>query len=207
MSKKDSTKAQSGYDSANGRQQRITELTSRLNEVFKQVSNLGEKEPAKKSMLIRVDDLENRVEFWQSYLESIRLELLTWDEEVLRIDSQLSRLEQALAAKMDEPDHPRLPASWRDIEREVTYQTQDGRLVKFGKRQIKIAKRIDHQNAHLEVIEKGRVASKHEEGLVPSQESGFELKSKVMGRGASHHRFHAYYDGDVLYFPGKHTND
>jgi hypothetical protein len=33
------------------------------------------------------------------------------------------------------------------------------------------------------------------------------LKSKVMGRGASHHRFHAYYDGNVLFFPGKHTND
>ena len=76
----------------------------------------------------------------------IRQELLTWDEEVARISSQLSRLEEALAAKVDEPDHPRLPASWRDIEREVTYQTQDGRLVKFGKRQIKIAKESGRNN-------------------------------------------------------------
>ena len=207
MSKKDSAKAESGNDSANGRQQRLIELTTRLNQVFKQASSLGEKDPTKKSMLVRVDDLENRVDFWQNYLESIRQELKTWDEEVDRIESQLSGLEEALAAKVDEPDHPRLPTSWRNIEREVIYQTQDGRLVKFGKRQIKVAKRIDHQNAHLEAIEKGRVASKHEEGLVPSQESGFELKSKAMGRGASHHRFHAFYDGNVLFFPGKHTND
>ena len=189
------------------RQQRITELTTRSHYVFKQASNLGEKEPTKKSILVRVDDLSNRVEFWQNYLESIREELRTWDEEVDQVEDQLSRLEKALATKVDEPDHPRLPTSWRDIEREVIYQTQDGRLVKFGKRQIKVAKRIDHQNGHLEAIEKGRVAPKHEEGLVPSQEPGFELKSKVMGRGASHHRFHAYYDGHVLFFPGKHTND
>ena len=207
MSKKDNTKAESGNNSANEREQRITGLTTRLSEVFEQASNLAEKDPAKKSMLVRVDDLENRVEFWQNYLESIRQELRTWDEEVDRIESQLSGLEKAFAAKVDELDHPRLPSSWRDITQKVIYQTQDGRLVKFGKRQIKVAKRIDHQNAHLEAIEKGRVASKHEEGLVPSQESGFELKSKVMGRYASHHRFHAYYDGNVLFFPGKHTND
>ena len=68
MSKKDSTKAESGNDSANGRQQRLTELTTRLNEVFKQASSLGEKDPTKKSMLVRVDDLENRVEFWQQLI-------------------------------------------------------------------------------------------------------------------------------------------
>ena len=122
MSKKGSTKAEFDNGSANGRQQRLTELMARLNKVLKQASSLGEKDPTKKSMLVRVDDLENRVEFWQKYLESIRQELKTWDEEVDRIESQLSGLEEVLAVKEDKPDHARLPASWRNIERGVIYR-------------------------------------------------------------------------------------
>ena len=43
-------------------------------------------------------------------------------------------------------------------------------------------------------------------GGMGEQKEAHALKSKALGRGVGHHRFHAFYDGDVLYFPGKHTN-
>ena len=99
-----------------------------------------------------------------------------------------------------------LPTSWKQIQAEVVYVTSLGVRVRFGKRQIRLAKRYDSRGRHLKAIKNGRVATEKDEGLVPSQESGYELKSKALGRGVGHHRFHAFYDGDVLYFPGKHTN-
>lgn len=99
-----------------------------------------------------------------------------------------------------------LPSGWKEIQAEVVYVTTLGLRVRFGKKQIRLAKRYDSRGRHLKVIENGRVATEKDEGLVPSQESGYELKSKALGRGVGHHRFHAFYDGDVLYFPGKHTN-
>ena len=138
--------------------------------------------------------------------ESIEKELKSWDEEVERVEVQLSALEQAITAQVeqDTPDYPRLLTSWQDIEPKLIYQTKDGRLVKFSKRQIKFGQKYDLKDEHLKAIEIGDVAPKGTQGIVPSEKKGFDKKTKVKGQGGDY-RFQARYDGNVLYFPGKRT--
>lgn len=206
MVKKERAKAQSANKGHNERQQHITELATRLDQLFKQANKLPETDSSKKSMLVRVDDLSNRVEFWQNYLKSIQEELKTWDKEVHQIDMQLSGLEEALVAKSeaDQPSDPSLPTSWRDIEPEVTYLTQDERQIRFSKQQIKLGKKFDKRGKHLKVIEVGDVAPDGRPGIVPSEMKGFDKKTKVKGKGGDY-RFQARYEQDVLYFPGLRT--
>lgn len=206
MVKKGSTQAKSGHEGRNGRQERITVLATRLDKVFEQANKLPEKDSTKKSMLVRVDDLSNRVEFWQNYLKSIQEELKTWDEEVDRIEIQLSGLEKGLVAKSeeDQPEHPNLPSRWRDIEPEVTYQTQDERKIRFSKQQINLGKKFDKRAKHLKAIEIGNVPPDGRAGIVPSEIKGFDKKTKVKGKGGDY-RFQARYEQDVLYFPGLRT--
>ena len=176
MVKNDRTKMEEDYESINRRQQRITELTIRLDNLFEQADNLPDTDSTKKSMLLQVNGLNKRVEFWQDYLESIQKELKSWDEEFDRVEVQLSGLEQAIAAKSeaDTPDHPRLLTSWRDIEPEVTYQTEDGRRVRFSKRQIKFGQKYDLNDEHLKAIKIGNVAPKGTQGIIPSEKKGFD---------------------------------
>lgn len=61
--------------------------------------------------------------------------------------------------------------------------------------------KYDSNGKHLKLIEKGQVASRGNIGLVPSQEEGFDLKSKVLGKGGDR-RFHGKFIDDVLHFPG-----
>lgn len=206
MVKKESTKAEQGNEGHNGRQQRITELATRLDKLLEQANKLPEKDSSKKSILVRVDDLSNRVEFWQNYLKSIEEELKTWDKEVDQIDMQLSGLEEALVAKSeeDQPSHPGLPTSWRDIEPDVTYQTADERKIRFSKQQINLGKKFDKRAKHLKAIEVGHVPPDGRAGIVPSEMKGFDKKTKVKGKGGDY-RFQARYEQDVLYFPGLRT--
>ena len=76
-----------------------------------------------------------------------------------------------------------LPNIWREIQPDTIYQTADGRQVSFGKEQIQLGITYDQDGKHLRAIEKGRVPLKGNNGLVPSQEAGYGLKSKVLGKG------------------------
>jgi len=98
-----------------------------------------------------------------------------------------------------------LPNSWQEIQPDTVYQTTDGRLVSFGKDQIQLGITYDQNGKHLRAIEKGRVPPKGNNGLVPSQEAGYDLKSKVLGKGGDY-RFHGRIIDGVLHFPGKITD-
>jgi hypothetical protein len=54
---------------------------------------------------------------------------------------------------------------------------------------------------HLKAIEKGKVPPRGGVGLVDSQEEGYDLKSKILGKGGDR-RFHAMFMNEVLHFPG-----
>lgn len=100
---------------------------------------------------------------------------------------------------------PTLPNSWKEIQPDTVYQTADSRQVSFGKAQIQLGITYDPDGKHLRAIEKGRVPPKGNNGLVPSQESGYDLKSKVLGKGGDR-RFHGKMIDGVLHFPGKITD-
>ena len=94
-----------------------------------------------------------------------------------------------------------LPDKWADIKPDIVYQTLNGQLVSFGKEQIEIGIKYDQNNKHLKAIEKGQVLPRGNIGLVPSQAEGYDLKSKVLGKGGDR-RFHGKFIDQVLYFPG-----
>jgi hypothetical protein len=94
-----------------------------------------------------------------------------------------------------------LPNSWVEIQPGVVYRTANGLLVSFASEQIKLGMKYDQNGKHLKAVEKGIVALRGNIGLVPSQEEGYELKSKVLGKGGDR-RFHAMFVDDVLHFPG-----
>ena len=100
---------------------------------------------------------------------------------------------------------PTLPNSWREIQPDTVYQTADGQQVSFGKDQIQLGITYDQDGKHLRAIEKGRVPPKGNNGLAPSQEAGYDLKSKVLGKGGER-RFHGKFIDGVLRFPGKITD-
>ncbi|MBR8833609.1 MAG: hypothetical protein DSM106950_06105 [Stigonema ocellatum SAG 48.90 = DSM 106950] len=94
-----------------------------------------------------------------------------------------------------------LPNNWADIQPNTVYQIINGQLVSFGKEQIKLGMKFDPSNKHLKAIEKGQVAPRGNTGLVPSQEEGYDFKTKVLGKGGDR-RFHGKIIDGVLHFPG-----
>jgi hypothetical protein len=94
-----------------------------------------------------------------------------------------------------------LPSIWSDVQSNVVYRTQAGLLISFADEQIKLGTKYDQKGKHLKAIEKGIVPVQGSMGLVPSQEEGYDLKSKVLGKGGDR-RFHAKLIDGVLLFPG-----
>ena len=97
-----------------------------------------------------------------------------------------------------------LPDSWSDIYPDTVDQTTDGLLVSFAIDQIKLGVKYDQKGKHLKAIEKGEVPARGNIGLVPSQEEGYYLKSKVLGKGGDR-RFHGVLIDRALHFPGLET--
>ena len=97
-----------------------------------------------------------------------------------------------------------LPNNWADIEPDIIYQTSTELIVSFSQEQIKLGIKYDHKGKHLKAIEKGQVPPRGNLGLVPSIEEGYDLKSKVLGKGGDR-RFHAKFIDGVLHFPGLST--
>ncbi len=94
-----------------------------------------------------------------------------------------------------------LPNNWADIQPDTVYISMSGLLISFASEQIKLGIKYDQNGKHLKAIEKGQVPTRGNVGLVPSQEEGYELKSKVLGKGGDR-RFHAKFIDGVLHFPG-----
>ena len=94
-----------------------------------------------------------------------------------------------------------LPNSWADIQPDTIYQTTNKLLVSFSQAQILLGIKYDQNNKHLKAIEKGIVAPRGSIGLVTSEVEGYDLKSKVLGKGGDR-RFHARIIDGVLHFPG-----
>lgn len=94
-----------------------------------------------------------------------------------------------------------LPQSWAEIQSDTVYLSISGLLVSFAQEQIKLGIKYDHNSKHLKAIDKGQVSPRGNTGLVPSQEEGYDLKSKVLGKGGDK-RFHAKFIDGVLNFPG-----
>ncbi|MBC1218811.1 hypothetical protein GNF10_25010 [Nostoc sp. UCD121] len=94
-----------------------------------------------------------------------------------------------------------LPDNWADIQPDTVYLSISGLLVLFGSEQIKLGLKYDRKGKHLKAIEKGLVPPRGNVGLVASQESGYDLKSKVLGKGGDR-RFHAKFIDGILHFPG-----
>ncbi|BAY60510.1 hypothetical protein NIES22_05690 [Calothrix brevissima NIES-22] len=94
-----------------------------------------------------------------------------------------------------------LPDNWADIQADIVYISISGLLVSFASEQIKLGLKYDQKGKHLKAIEKGQVSPRGNIGLVPSQESGYDLKSKVLGKGGDR-RFHAKFIDGILNFPG-----
>ncbi len=97
-----------------------------------------------------------------------------------------------------------LPNNWFDIQPDTVYQTANSLLVSFASDQIELGVKYDRKGKHLKAIEKGQVPTRGNIGLVPSQEEGYDLKSKVLGKGGDR-RFHAAFIDGVLHFPGLDT--
>jgi hypothetical protein len=94
-----------------------------------------------------------------------------------------------------------LPQQWAGIQSDTIYQTTNGLNVSFSIEQIKLGIKYDQNSKQLKAIEKGQVPPRGNIGLVPSQEEGYDLKSKVLGKGGDR-RFHAKFIDGVLHFPG-----
>jgi hypothetical protein len=94
-----------------------------------------------------------------------------------------------------------LPDNWADIQPDTVYISISGLLVSFASEQIKLGLKYDQKGKHLKAIEKGQVSPRGNIGLVADQESGYDLKSKVLGKGGDR-RFHAKFIDGILHFPG-----
>ncbi|WP_071189909.1 hypothetical protein [Trichormus sp. NMC-1] len=97
-----------------------------------------------------------------------------------------------------------LPNNWKDIQTEIVYVVylSTGDLpVLFSQEQIKLGIKFDQKSKHLKAIMKGLVHPRGSIGLVDSQEKGYDLKSKVLGKDGDR-RFHAKYINGILHFPG-----
>lgn len=94
-----------------------------------------------------------------------------------------------------------LPQQWKDVQPNIVYQTTNALLVSLSAEQVKLGIKYDQSSKHLKAIDKGQVPQRGNIGLVPSQEEGCDLKSKVLGKGGDR-RFHAKFIDGILHFPG-----
>jgi hypothetical protein len=99
---------------------------------------------------------------------------------------------------------PKLPNCWQEIQPKQTYCSKTGQLVSFRQTQIQLGILYDASGKHLKSIDKGLVSPKGNSGLVPSEESGYDFKSKILGKGGDR-RFHAKIIEGILHFPGSMT--
>jgi hypothetical protein len=97
-----------------------------------------------------------------------------------------------------------LPSAWQAIQPDQTYRSREDRLVAFSPGQIKLGIFYDSIGKHLRAIDKGVVPPQGSMGLVPSEEPGYDFKSKILGKGGDR-RFHGRVIEGILYFPGKQT--
>ena len=103
-----------------------------------------------------------------------------------------------------ESEVPDLPDDWREIQADRTYCSKEGRFVSLSSTQIQLGILYDPLGKHLRAIHKGIVPPKGNSGLVPSEELGYDLKSKILGKGGDR-RFHGKIVEGILHFPGKQT--
>ena len=82
-----------------------------------------------------------------------------------------------------------LPNRWQEIQPDKVYRSIEGRLVSFSKPQIHLGILYDSSGKHLKAIHKGLVSPKGSTRLVPSEESDYDFKSKILGKGGDR-RFH-----------------
>jgi hypothetical protein len=88
---------------------------------------------------------------------------------------------------------------WQDIEPDTAYLIGDTQVA-FDEGVLVILRRIDPRGKHLKAIERGRVAPRGQNGLVPSEVQGYALKTKVLGQGGAV-RVHGRYLADgTLHF-------
>lgn len=104
-----------------------------------------------------------------------------------------------------EAEEPDLPSRWQEIQADKVYRSSEGRSVSFSETQVELGILYDSLGKHLKAINKGIVPPKGNSGLVPSEESGYEFKSKILGKGGDR-RFHGKMVEGILHFPGKMTN-
>ncbi|AFZ26455.1 hypothetical protein Cylst_4364 [Cylindrospermum stagnale PCC 7417] len=159
--------------------------------------------------------LQNLEEEWKSTKGATEKEPGLYElavEEFDRIKTEVTKLkaqiQKEIPLKQDSQTET-LPNEWSNIKPNLVYKTDWG-LVSFADKQIAFGKQHDLDSKHLQAINKGKVAPKGSQGLVPSQLEGFDLKSKTIAKGQSHYRYHGkFIDGVnvVLHFPGKISND
>lgn len=196
---------------------RIEKLNHLADKVLKRAAdNLPESDKRREWIQKRVPTLKDDLDVLLMLKEVTENESSEWDEPLDKIESELQNLNDSFSVSLpvspkskEEPQEPQeppsmLPSEWRFLEAEVIYHTNDGRKVKFSRKQISLGQRFDRYNKHIKAIETGNVRPVDEQGLVPSDKSGFNKKTKVLGRGGDY-RFQALYEGDVLYFPGART--
>ncbi|MGB8701245.1 MAG: hypothetical protein WCD18_17670 [Thermosynechococcaceae cyanobacterium] len=105
---------------------------------------------------------------------------------------------------MSDQNVPKLPNRWQEIVVDRIYCSNEGRLVSFSQTQIQLGIVYDALGKHLKAINKGLVSPKGSTGLVPSEETDYDFKSKILGKGGDR-RFHATIIEGILHFPGKMT--
>jgi hypothetical protein len=103
-----------------------------------------------------------------------------------------------------EPETPQLPHRWQEIQPNETYYSAEGRLVSFSPTQVQLGILYDALGKHLRAINKELVPPQGNSGLVPSEELGYDFKSKILGKGGDR-RFHGRIVEGTLHFPGKVT--
>lgn len=89
---------------------------------------------------------------------------------------------------------------WRGYEPGKPYYL-GGQRVAFTQDVLRALARIDPHGRHFKAIEKGRIAPRGQaNGLVPSQEPSYVLKTKVLGHGGGV-RVHGWHleDGTLLF--------
>lgn len=88
---------------------------------------------------------------------------------------------------------------WQNLEPDVPYLIGDTRGA-FSKNVLRSLCRFDAHGKHLKAIEKGRVPPHGQNGMVPSEIQGYELKTKVLGQGGAMRVHGRRLTEGILYF-------
>ncbi len=131
------------------------------------------------------------------------------EEEFKQVTREATELKSYIQEKIsltNENEVETLPLSWEEIQPDTVYQTKAVMLVTFSNKQILLGKTKDRDGNHIRAIDKGEVPPQGHQGLVRSEEPGFDFKSKALGKKLSHYRFHGKMLNGILHFPGKVTN-